>query len=127
MNTVLSSMALDYPQEKIHVYLSDDGCSPMTLYGVRKAWEFARWWLPFCRRYRITNRCPKAYFSALESDDNDFARNSVYMADKPKILYIWEGDFLSNKENALKNSAWLVFILRLSDQFCIGSSMFHLP
>ena len=85
MNTVLSSMALDYPQEKIHVYLSDDGCSPITLYGVRKAWEFARWWLPFCRRYKIKNRCPKAYFSALESDDNDFARSSVYLADKQKI------------------------------------------
>lgn len=85
MNTVLSSMALDYPQEKIHVYLSDDGCSPMTLYGVRKAWEFARWWLPFCRRYKIKNRCPKAYFSALESDDNDFARSSFYMEDKQKI------------------------------------------
>ncbi|MCI06227.1 cellulose synthase-like protein G2-like, partial [Trifolium medium] len=49
MNTVLSSMALDYPQEKLHVYLSDDGCSPMTLYGMSKAYEFARWWLPFCR------------------------------------------------------------------------------
>ncbi|CAI8618274.1 unnamed protein product [Vicia faba] len=85
MNTVLSSMALDYPQEKLHVYLSDDGCSPMTLYGVRKAFEFARWWLPFCRRYRIKNRCPKAYFSSLEIDDSDFARSSVYMEDKQKI------------------------------------------
>lgn len=90
MNTVLSSMALDYPQEKIHVYLSDDGCSPMTLYGVRKAWEFARWWLPFCRRYKIKNRCPKAYFSALESDDNDFARSSFYMEDKQKIKRKYE-------------------------------------
>jgi cellulose synthase/poly-beta-1,6-N-acetylglucosamine synthase-like glycosyltransferase len=85
MNTVLSSMALDYPQEKLHVYLSDDGCSPMTLYGMRKAYEFARWWLPFCRRYKIKNRCPKAYFSALENDDSDFARSSVYMEDKKKI------------------------------------------
>ncbi|CAK8577639.1 unnamed protein product [Lathyrus sativus] len=84
MNTVLSSMALDYPQEKLHVYLSDDGCSPITLYGMRKAFEFARWWLPFCRRYRINNRCPKAYFS-LEIDDSDFARSSVYMEDKQKI------------------------------------------
>ncbi|XP_058730805.1 cellulose synthase-like protein G2 isoform X2 [Vicia villosa] len=90
MNTVLSSMALDYPREKLHVYLSDDGCSPMTLYGVRKAFEFARWWLPFCRRYKIKNRSPKAYFSSLEIDDSDFARSSVYMADKQKIKEKYE-------------------------------------
>ncbi|XP_004505391.1 cellulose synthase-like protein G2 [Cicer arietinum] len=85
MNTVLSSMALDYPQDKLHVYLSDDGCSPITLHGLRKAFEFAKWWLPFCRRYRVKNRCPKAYFSGLENDDCDFAKSSVYMADKQKI------------------------------------------
>src|ERR1044072_2621233 len=85
MNTVLSAMALDYPQEKVHVYLQDDGGSPMTLHGVRKAWEFARWWLPFCRRYRIRHRCPKGYFSDFEDDVSDFARSSVYLADKQKI------------------------------------------
>lgn len=105
MNTVLSSMALDYPQQKIHVYLSDDGCSPMTLYGVRKAWEFARWWLPFCRRYRIKNRCPKAYFSALESDNNDFARSSVYMAEKQKIKRKYEA-FKEEIETFRKDEAF---------------------
>lgn len=105
MNTVLSSMALDYPQEKIHVYLSDDGCSPMTLYGVRKAWEFARWWLPFCRRYKIKNRCPKAYFSALESDDNDFARSSFYMEDKQEIKRKYEA-FKEEIETFRKDEAF---------------------
>ncbi|TKY59208.1 Cellulose synthase protein G2 [Spatholobus suberectus] len=90
MNTVLSAMALDYPPQKLHVYLSDDGGSPMTLHGVREAWKFARWWLPFCRRNRIKNRCPKDYFSALDDDDSDFARSSVYMADKQKIKEKYE-------------------------------------
>lgn len=90
MNTVLSAMALDYPQEKVHVYLSDDGGSPMTLHGVRKAWEFARWWLPFCKRYRIKNRCPKVYFSDFEDDGSDFARSSVYLADKQKMKEKYE-------------------------------------
>ncbi|KAL9410801.1 hypothetical protein AB3S75_044555 [Citrus x aurantiifolia] len=31
MNTVLSAMALDYPPEKLHVYLSDDGGASITL------------------------------------------------------------------------------------------------
>ncbi|KAL9327404.1 hypothetical protein ACSQ67_008049 [Phaseolus vulgaris] len=93
MNTVLSAMALDYPPEKLHVYLSDDGGSPLTLHGVREAWKFARCWLPFCTRYKIKNRCPKAYFSASEdhADDADFARSSLYLADKHKIKEQYEG------------------------------------
>ncbi|OIV93238.1 hypothetical protein TanjilG_27417 [Lupinus angustifolius] len=90
MNTVLSAMSLDYPADNLHVYLSDDGGSPLTLLGMRVAWKFARWWLPFCRRYRIKSRCPKAYFSGLENDDGDFARSSVYMADKQKIKEKYE-------------------------------------
>ncbi|XP_027348343.1 cellulose synthase-like protein G2 [Abrus precatorius] len=90
MHTILSAMALDYPPEKLHVYLSDDGGSPMTLHGVREAWKFARWWIPFCRRYRIKNRCPKAYFSDLENDDGDFVSSNVYMEERQKIKEKYE-------------------------------------
>jgi len=31
---------------------------------MRESWRFARWWLPFCRKYGITTRCPQAYFLA---------------------------------------------------------------
>jgi len=98
MNTVLSAMALDYPPEKLHVYLSDDGGSPLTLHGVREAWKFARCWLPFCTRYKIKNRCPKAYFSASEdhADDADFARSSLYLADKHKIKVDFEGTWFNS-------------------------------
>ncbi|KAL6292186.1 hypothetical protein ACE6H2_000328 [Prunus campanulata] len=71
MNTVLSAMAMDYPPEKLHVYLSDDGGAAVTLKGMREAWRFAKWWLPFCRRYGIKCRAPEAYFSA-EEEDADF-------------------------------------------------------
>ncbi|KAJ0034367.1 hypothetical protein Pint_24636 [Pistacia integerrima] len=84
MNTVLSAMALDYPPEKLHVYLSDDGGSPVTLYGMREAHKFAKWWLPFCRKFGIKTRCPQAYFSAPESDDNN-SDHIEFMAEK-KIL-----------------------------------------
>ncbi|KAL3724730.1 hypothetical protein ACJRO7_029834 [Eucalyptus globulus] len=71
MNTVISAMALDYPPEKIHVYLSDDGGSPLTLYGMREAYDFARRWLPFCKRFGIKTRCPKAYFRDDGDDEED--------------------------------------------------------
>lgn len=81
-NTVLSAMALDYPPEKIHVYLSDDGGSPVTLFGIREAYAFARCWLPFCRKYRIKTPCPKAYFGNAEEEE-EFKRE--YASEKQKI------------------------------------------
>lgn len=84
MNTVLSAMALDYPPRKLHVYLSDDGGSNLTLHGMKEAWKFARWWLPFCRNFRVKCRCPKAFFSALETED-DFGGSTLFMKEKQKI------------------------------------------
>ncbi|XP_017975686.1 PREDICTED: cellulose synthase-like protein G2 isoform X3 [Theobroma cacao] len=68
MNTVLSAMALDYPIGKLSVYVSDDGGSSSTLHAMREAWKFGRSWLPFCTRFGIKTRCPKAYFSRYEDD-----------------------------------------------------------
>ena len=70
MNTVISAMALDYPPEKLHVYLSDDGGADVTLHAMREAWKFAKRWIPFCKRYKIKCSSPKAYFTAAE-DDNE--------------------------------------------------------
>ncbi|XP_014510828.1 cellulose synthase-like protein G2 [Vigna radiata var. radiata] len=85
MNTLLSAMALDYPPEKLHLYVSDDGGSPVTLNAMKEAWKFARCWLPFCTRYKIECRCPKAYFSISESDDVDFDGSFEFLADKKMI------------------------------------------
>lgn len=85
MNTVLSAMALDYPPQKLHVYVSDDGGSPITLSAMTEAWKFARWWLPFCTRYRIMCRSPEAYFSASENNSADFSGNVEFIADKKMI------------------------------------------
>ncbi|KAL3506070.1 hypothetical protein ACH5RR_031452 [Cinchona calisaya] len=68
MNTVLSAMALDYPPEKLSVYLSDDGGSSLTLNGTHEAWEFGKLWVPFCRKYGIKKSCPEAYFSVLDNN-----------------------------------------------------------
>ncbi|XP_016647665.1 PREDICTED: cellulose synthase-like protein G2 isoform X2 [Prunus mume] len=88
MNTVLSAMAMDYPPDKLHVYLSDDGGAAVTLKGMREAWRFAKWWLPFCRRYGIKCRAPEAYFSA-EEEDADFG-GSEFIQDREDIKEKYE-------------------------------------
>ncbi|KAK7391644.1 hypothetical protein VNO78_20061 [Psophocarpus tetragonolobus] len=101
MNTLLSAMALDYPPEKLHVYVSDDGGSPLTLNAMKEAWKFARWWLPFCNRYRIECRCPKAYFSVSEND-GDFDGSTEFLSDNKMIKERYEafkGDIKRVKED----------------------------
>ncbi|KAL8162758.1 hypothetical protein V2J09_014247 [Rumex salicifolius] len=70
VNTVISAMALDYPMERLAVYISDDGGSPVTLAAAKEAVEFARWWVPFCRKYEVMTRCPKAYFGSDKEEVN---------------------------------------------------------
>ncbi|TYJ45246.1 hypothetical protein E1A91_A02G042200v1 [Gossypium mustelinum] len=85
MNTLLSAMALDYPPDKLHVYLSDDGGYAITLHAMRESWSFARWWLPFCRRFGIKTRCPEAYFSRTENRDSDSENPHNFMVEREKI------------------------------------------
>ncbi|WRX21565.1 Cellulose synthase - like 10, partial [Theobroma cacao] len=87
MNTVLSAMALDYPIGKLSVYVSDDGGSSSTLHAIREAGKFGRSWLPFCTRFGIKTRCPKAYFPRYEDDLGE----KGYHEEKEKIKqqYKW--------------------------------------
>ncbi|KAK6929824.1 Cellulose synthase [Dillenia turbinata] len=73
MTTVISAMAMDYPPEKLHVYVSDDAGSSKTQHGMREAWLFARSWLPFCKKYKeiVKTRSPELFFSASESGFGD--------------------------------------------------------
>ncbi|XP_057960041.1 cellulose synthase-like protein G2 [Malania oleifera] len=89
MNTVLSAMALDYPPEKLAVYLSDDGGSAVTLAAIKEASVFGRAWLPFCRKYGIKTRCPEAYFSSL-ADDERLARSEEFAGDERDIKSKYE-------------------------------------
>lgn len=83
MNTLISAMTLDYPPDKLHIYFSDDAGSPLTLHGVREARRFSRWWVPFCRKYGITQPCPQAYFSpAREDHRHDISRDDGFMEQK---------------------------------------------
>ncbi|KAA8527734.1 hypothetical protein F0562_035397 [Nyssa sinensis] len=102
MNTVLSAMALDYPPEKLAVYLSDDGGCPLTLYAMKEAGSFARSWLPFCRKYGIKTRCPESYFSSF-GDGERLLRSDEFKADEEKIKSTYES-FKKNVEKARGSS-----------------------
>ncbi|CAK8565759.1 unnamed protein product [Lathyrus sativus] len=95
VNTVLSVMAYDYPTEKLSVYLSDDGGSEITFYAMLEASEFAKHWLPFCKRFKVEPRSPNAYFKTLDTTDSNNAKELLAI----KKLY---QEMESRVENASK-------------------------
>ncbi|XP_074264436.1 cellulose synthase A catalytic subunit 5 [UDP-forming]-like [Silene latifolia] len=62
-NTVLSILAVDYPIDKVSCYVSDDGAAMLTFEALSETSEFARKWVPFCKKYQIEPRAPEWYFS----------------------------------------------------------------
>ncbi|KAJ0763062.1 putative cellulose synthase (UDP-forming) [Helianthus annuus] len=87
MNTVLSLLAVDYPLDKLALYLSDDGCSPLTFYSIVETTKFAKLWVPFCKKYNIQVRAPFRYFTStstpLENDSLEFQHEWKKM----KVVY----------------------------------------
>ena len=69
VNTVLSLLAVDYAANKLAIYVSDDGCSPLTFYSLTEALKFAKTWVPFCKKYKLQVRAPFRYFSNDLSND----------------------------------------------------------
>ncbi|CAA0833404.1 Cellulose synthase A catalytic subunit 4 [Striga hermonthica] len=62
-NTVLSILAVDYPVNKVSCYVSDDGASMLLFDTLSETAEFARQWVPFCKKYSVEPRAPEFYFS----------------------------------------------------------------
>jgi cellulose synthase A len=61
-NTVLSILAVDYPVDKVSCYVSDDGAAMLTFEALSETSEFAKKWVPFCKRFNIEPRAPEWYF-----------------------------------------------------------------
>ncbi|XP_061356816.1 cellulose synthase A catalytic subunit 2 [UDP-forming]-like [Gastrolobium bilobum] len=62
-NTVLSILAVDYPVDKVACYVSDDGAAMLTFEALSETSEFARKWVPFCKKFSIEPRAPEWYFT----------------------------------------------------------------
>lgn len=73
-NTVLSILAVDYPVEKVSCYISDDGASILTFQALSETCEFARKWVPFCKKFSIEPRAPEWYFS----EKMDYLKDKVF-------------------------------------------------
>ncbi|CAA6660554.1 unnamed protein product [Spirodela intermedia] len=61
-NTVLSILAVDYPADKV------------SCYALSETSEFARKWVPFCRKFSIEPRAPEWYFA----QKIDYLRDKVH-------------------------------------------------
>ncbi|KAI8524876.1 hypothetical protein RHMOL_Rhmol13G0183600 [Rhododendron molle] len=98
VNTILSVMAYDYPTEKLCVYLSDDGGSELMLYALLEASRFSKYWLPFCKKFKIEPRSPGAYFS---TDFKPFNIDPVMAKEWLTIKELYE-DMKKRIDNATK-------------------------
>ncbi|MCD9645665.1 Cellulose synthase A catalytic subunit 2 [Datura stramonium] len=72
-NTVLSILAVDYPVDKVSCYVSDDGAAMLTFEALSETSEFARKWVPFCKKFSIEPRAPEWYFA----QKVDYLKNKV--------------------------------------------------
>ncbi|CAL5072217.1 unnamed protein product [Urochloa decumbens] len=62
VNSILSILATDYPVEKHACYLSDDGGTLVHYEAMFEVANFAKLWVPFCRKHCIEPRAPENYF-----------------------------------------------------------------
>ncbi|KAL8215602.1 hypothetical protein R6Q57_022439 [Mikania cordata] len=73
-NTVLSILAVDYPVDKVACYVSDDGAAMLTFEALSETSEFARKWVPFCKKFNIEPRAPEWYFA----EKVDYLKDKVH-------------------------------------------------
>jgi cellulose synthase A len=60
-NTVLSILAVDYPVDKVSCYVSDDGAAMLAFEALSETSEFAKKWVPCCKKFNIEPRAPEFY------------------------------------------------------------------
>ncbi|RRT48409.1 hypothetical protein B296_00035467 [Ensete ventricosum] len=91
-NTVLSILAVDYPVDKVSCYVSDDGSAMLTFEALSETAEFARKWVPFCKKHNIEPRAPEFYF----------AQKIDYLKDKIQPSFVKERRAMKS----MKSSRW---------------------
>lgn len=111
VNTVLSLLAADYPANRLAVYVSDDGCSPITFYSLIEALKFAKIWVPFCKKYEVEVRAPFRYFSG----DLSFDGTEEFQCEwsRMKVTRIWRCGF-DNSGITIEIYVFIVCVIRMS-------------
>jgi cellulose synthase A len=96
-NVILSILGVDYPVEKMSCYLSDDGASMLTFDVIVEISEFARKWVPFCKKFNIEPRAPEMYFT----------HKIDYLKDKVQHAFVKERRIM--KVNYSNYHLWIMF------------------
>ncbi|RLN23713.1 cellulose synthase, partial [Panicum miliaceum] len=94
-NTVLSILAVDYPVDKVSCYVSDDGSAMLTFEALSETAEFARKWVPFCKKHNIEPRAPEFYF----------AQKIDYLKDKVQPSFVKERRAMKYEEFKVRINA----------------------
>ncbi|KAG2693081.1 hypothetical protein I3760_08G081900 [Carya illinoinensis] len=94
-NTVLSILAVDYPIDKISCYVSDDGAAMLTFEALSETSEFAKKWVPFCKKFNIEPRAPEWYF----------AQKMDYLKDKVLASFVKERRAMKVRVSAVLTNA----------------------
>nr|XP_027061310.1 cellulose synthase-like protein E6 isoform X2 [Coffea arabica]XP_027063968.1 cellulose synthase-like protein E6 isoform X2 [Coffea arabica] len=97
IDTVLSAMSYNYPPEKLSIYLSDDGGSEFTFYALLEVSDFAKYWLPFCKKFKLEPRAPAVYFKRNILDSHDL----VLAQEESKVKKLYE-DMASRIETVVE-------------------------
>ncbi|MFS7960810.1 putative cellulose synthase (UDP-forming) [Helianthus anomalus] len=100
MNTVLSLLAIEYPTNKLALYLSDDACSPLTYYSLVETTKFAKLWVPFCKKYNIQVRAPFRYFTSNSTPLEDDCLEFQHQWKKMKIEVAAQRPFTCDDPNS---------------------------
>ncbi len=96
-NVILSILGVDYPVEKMSCYLSDDGASMLTFDVIVEISEFARKWVPFCKKFNIEPRALEMYFT----------HKIDYLKDKVQHAFVKERRIM--KVNYSNYHLWIMF------------------
>ncbi|XP_020524515.1 cellulose synthase-like protein H2 isoform X2 [Amborella trichopoda] len=118
VNTVLSLLAVDYPANKLACYVSDDGASPLTFYALTEAVEYAKRWVPFCKKHGVSVRAPFMYFSQTSHICNSFSSEFLTEWKKMKSEY----DELSKRINEAVSSKSVPYP-NINEEFAAFSRM----
>jgi cellulose synthase A len=106
-NTVLSILAVDYPVDKVSCYVSDDGSAMLTFESLSETAEFARKWVPFCKKHNIEPRAPEFYF----------AQKIDYLKDKIQPSFVKERRAMKVNYYLMVTSPLLYLVLTLDMLF----------
>ncbi|KAL6657842.1 hypothetical protein ACP70R_005622 [Stipagrostis hirtigluma subsp. patula] len=89
VNSILSILATDYPVDKYACYLSDDSGTLIHYEAMFEIANFAKLWVPFCRKHRVEPRAPENYFVVKKQPDLG-SMQEEFMSDHRRVRREYE-------------------------------------